>query len=246
MLVLLCAGGIAVAYSLAAERAPAMPSSAPSDTAAVPPQSSHDESSARLVTHSPAPNAAAIKPVPVIGDDASGRNAEATGPQSDGARSDARTAHGNAASPLAGHADPDSNPLMAVSSAGGRNLEPVSPPQEEILHITNIGDRIIVSRQPEGSHPESAADRRENPRSTGTTAVPGQQYADENAGPTEESAARPDYEDVYPGCPRILPQGADAQMALERQQNYGCLYYESCEISEESPPPCRWYLVKKL
>lgn len=115
---------------------------------------------------------------------------------------------------------------------------------ERVLHITNVGDRIVVSEATPGTtaatdvpqpqrYPANAVNR---PQGT-TTAV------DDSAAPSP----RADYEDVYPGCPGVLPQGADEAMADERLALYGCLYYQVCELpTEDSPVMCTWYLNQKI
>lgn len=141
--------------------------------------------------------------------------------------------------PIQTHASRDD--VGSAATIGGRPLEPVPRVPDEVLNITNVGDRIVVSRHAPGTPIVTAVQPRSAPAETDT---------DNSGGGDEQTDAgttqRPDYEDVYPGCPSALPEGADAQMALQRQRDYGCLYYESCAISEESPPPCRWYLIKKL
>jgi hypothetical protein len=126
------------------------------------------------------------------------------------------------------------------SASGGAALEPLAPIADDVLHITNVGDKIVVTRG--GA---------EGPRATATPERSAGYGSNESAGGDQDTAGavepRPDYEDVYPGCPRVLPQGADERMALERQQLYGCLYYESCALPVDNEPPyCTWYLNQKL
>lgn len=63
----------------------------------------------------------------------------------------------------------------------------------------------------------------------------------------DRSTARPDYEDVYPGCPGVLPPSSNEQMAAERLALYGCVYYAVCELPTDlNPVVCTWYLNHKV
>lgn len=107
-----------------------------------------------------------------------------------------------------------------------------------VLHITNIGNRIVVSNEPRNSSATAA------PQSGSQRVAP---TAPDESIPTGQAAPLADYEDVYPGCPRTLPQGADEQMARQRQELYGCQYLQTCELAnEESAASCTWYLVGKI
>lgn len=134
-----------------------------------------------------------------------------------------------------------------ISDPGGRPLELAARSVDEVLHITNVGDRIVVTRESDGQSVVT------EPANSGRSAGSATSLSDSNDstggswGRDGSQTQRPDYEDVYPGCPRVLPQGADEQMALERQQLYGCLYYESCALPvDDEPPYCTWHLIKKL
>lgn len=115
------------------------------------------------------------------------------------------------------------------------------PVVDQVIHITNVGDRIVVSNDPTGIiadtatqplHSNSADINQDLDVTTGTDAEPPNQLAD--------------YEELYPGCPRVLPIGSDTQMAMERQQLYGCRYLESCDTAtEEQAASCIWHLVGK-
>lgn len=141
------------------------------------------------------------------------------------------------------------------SDGGGRALEHPEAVHADVLDIRNVGDRIVVSRVPGGRPIDTTgwyAEAR-NPPSDRVAAGSGagsSARTDDRAGDDDDAGAsnpRPDYEDVYPGCPRTLPPGADAQMAAERQALYGCVYFESCELpSDENNPICTWHLMQKL
>jgi len=134
-----------------------------------------------------------------------------------------------------------------ASDPGGRPLELAARSVDEVLHITNVGDRIVVTRDSDGQAVVT------EPANTGRSAESATSLTDSNDstggswGSDGSQTQQPDYEDVYPGCPRVLPQGADEHMALERQQLYGCLYYESCAmLVDEELPYCTWHLIQKL
>lgn len=150
------------------------------------------------------------------------------------------------AQPLA-QADQTEDMANGDSAPGGRSLEAAASLADEVLHITNVGDRIVVSRGPDGQYAAAAP---ETTSQSAVSAISPRATSEPTGGgldPDGSQAQRPDYEDVYPGCPRVLPQGADEQMALERQQLYGCLYNQSCGLSEDGETPyCTWYLIKKL
>lgn len=142
-------------------------------------------------------------------------------------------------------AKPRSDALAGNDAAlGGAALEPLA---DEVMHITNVGDRIVVTRGAEG--PRATATPEQSAGDSGSAAASHGSNESVDGNPDSAGAVeqRPDYEDVYPGCPRVLPQGADEKMALERQQLYGCLYYESCASPvNDEPPYCTWHLIKKL
>lgn len=115
---------------------------------------------------------------------------------------------------------------------------------ERVLHITNVGDRIVVSEAVPGA---TAATDVPQPQRYPSSAVNRPQDAATAVDDPGAHSPRPDYEDVYPGCPRVLPQGADETMADERLALYGCLYYQVCELpTEDSPVMCTWYLNQKI
>jgi hypothetical protein len=161
------------------------------------------------------------------------------------AASDSGQAHSaDRVSPLPSPADAAEDGMANNEAAlGGRAVEPTAPLADEVLHITNVGDRIIATRGAGGQYVDVAS-----ARSTGYSVSYGSNTpADDNQHAAEAVEPRPDYEDVYPGCPRVLPQGADEKMALERQQLYGCLYHESCATPvDDEPPYCTWHLIKML
>ena len=129
----------------------------------------------------------------------------------------------------------------------GRAAEPLAPIADDVLHITNVGDRIIATRGAEGPRATAAPEQSTGYSRSATPTYGSNEPADENQDSAGTVEQRPDYEDVYPGCPRVLPQGADEKMALERQQLYGCLYNESCANPVDNEPPyCTWHLIKKL
>ena len=134
-----------------------------------------------------------------------------------------------------------------TSDPGGRPLELAARSVDEVLHITNVGDRIVVTRDSDG---QSVVTEPANTGRSAESATSSSGSNDATVGSWSSDGSqlqRPDYEDVYPGCPRVLPQGSDEQMALERQQLYGCLYYESCAMPvDDEPPYCTWHLIKKL
>lgn len=142
--------------------------------------------------------------------------------------------------------------LEPVAEGEGRALEPTASYADTVLYITNVGDRIVVSRTPDGQSadaaPAASAGRAETSVDRyATTGHSGNGDADNEQASEGTSSQRPDYEDVYPGCPRVLPPGANEVMALERKQLYGCLYFESCQLPEGSEAPsCTWYLMQKL
>ena len=115
--------------------------------------------------------------------------------------------------------------------------------KSDVLHITNVGDRIVVSHEPRNSS-ATAVPQAGSQRVDLVNQVP---TAPDESVTTGQEARLADYEDVYPGCPRVLPQGADEQMARQRQDLYGCQYLSSCEpASDESAASCTWYLVGKI
>jgi hypothetical protein len=154
---------------------------------------------------------------------------------------------------------------------------------ERVLHITNVGDRIVIT--------DSISGARMIPVSDAATEVTGEAYTatapvmepvtapaelvmatvepvvatapvtnvpmsggvnrPQPPADVEEDAGslppRADYEDVYPGCPRVLPQGAGEEMAKERLALYGCLYYAECAMPTDTDPAiCIWYLNQKI
>ncbi len=112
---------------------------------------------------------------------------------------------------------------------------------DQVIHITNVGDRIVVSNDPTGIISDAAT----QPLHSNSAEI--NQDMDVTPGTDEETPTQlADYEELYPGCPRVLPIGADTQMAMERQQLYGCRYLESCDTAtEEQSASCIWHLVGK-
>lgn len=114
----------------------------------------------------------------------------------------------------------------------------------DVIHISNVGDRIIMSREPSDGSSGGILQVGGPEPASGAGAADGVADTDEADAP---AATRPDYEDVYPGCPRVLPQGADEVMAAERLQLYGCLYYAVCDfLAEGGTSSCTWYLNQKI
>lgn len=124
---------------------------------------------------------------------------------------------------------------VAENGSGSRG----SPAVTGVLHITNSGDRIIVSNEY-----DQVVSVFEAFGSEGGGVI----SAAEDAVAEPEAATAPaDYEELYPGCPRTLPYGADEQMAAERLQYYGCRYRRSCSTAtEEQEAVCTWYLTGKV
>ncbi len=113
-----------------------------------------------------------------------------------------------------------------------------------VLHITNVGDRILVS---ESTGDTGTGERANRPVSFHDAAPTPEDRASGEAPAVDASARRPDYEDLYPGCPAVLPPSADEQMAAERLELYGCLYYAVCSRATDTDPvTCTWYLNKKV
>lgn len=233
----LSGAGIALAYSLATGPAP-VETMTEASTAATRAESSLRlrPSNAVLPGGSPAADGAGANAGPPIG-----RGMQVSGGAAQRTRDGVADAAGPDDEESALRTLADRDEAGSAATVGGRPLEPMPHAPGEVLNITNIGDRIVVSRHAPGAPviapvPPRSVSAETDADNSGN----GDEQADTGA------AQRPDYEDVYPGCPRVLPEGADAQMAQQRQRDYGCLYYESCAISEESPPPCRWHLIKKL
>lgn len=206
-------------------------------------------------------------------------------PTSDGV-ADSALVPGGSASGMADKppvSDGAAAPSVADTGAGDEAFqEQSSPASERVLHITNVGDRIVVTEAiagsrvlPVGEAPTAAAGDAYMAPAPVVEPVPALTQADAvtvapvltpapvtqaptSAGPSrpqppadvDEDAGTPpraDYEDVYPGCPRVLPQGAGEEMANERLALYGCLYYAVCAMpTEDSPATCTWYLNQKI
>jgi len=106
-----------------------------------------------------------------------------------------------------------------------------------ILHITNDGDRVVVS---DASHRVILV-------SDGSTGSSDDNALSAVAAPdAQPEGAQGDYDDIYPGCPRTLPGDSSQAMIDERAQLYGCRYLQSClAATDEAPAVCTWDLVGK-
>lgn len=162
-----------------------------------------------------------------------------------------QTVRSGAQSVQSADAERDEAPDQAVQEArDSRFAAPAAavppPAADPVIHITNVGDRIVISNDPQGLLQDSVA------QSSGSAAA-GQIDRDADTGgasgtdsETPEQSLS-DYDEVYPGCPRALPPGSDAQMAAERLQLYGCRYLASCNTAtEEAEASCTWYLINKI
>jgi hypothetical protein len=112
--------------------------------------------------------------------------------------------------------------------------------------IGSRGDSAADGHGPGGAGPDSVT--QESGESGDTPArevVPGD-TVDAAQQPSSDSADY-EYDEVYPGCPRTLPPGADPQMAAEYLQLYQCRYLESClTATAEAEAICTWYLMGKV
>jgi hypothetical protein len=104
---------------------------------------------------------------------------------------------------------------------------------ETIINITNIGDKIIISRTAPGvrpPRPQSAGDATD----LDNTTVAANAYDDTNQA-TEER---------WPtdNCPSELPEGSTAADAAAMSQTYGCLYLQYCQAQDGDPTQiiCTW------
>lgn len=152
---------------------------------------------------------------------------------------------------IAGARSPDVQ--AGAMTASESEVPAPAPLPERILHITNQGDRIVVTESVASDASYAQTGMAENldsalavtgPTSIGIDNRPVRD-ADEEDGVV--GSPRPDYEDVYPGCPRVLPPGSDEIAANERLALYGCLYYAVCTPATDSDPvTCTWYLNQKI
>lgn len=137
-----------------------------------------------------------------------------------------------------------SSPWEADEADDGEDAASLATVTSRVLHITNVGDRILVS---ERTGDTGAGERASRPVSFHDAAPMPEDRASDGEHTADASARRPDYEDLYPGCPAVLPPSADEQMAAERLALYGCLYYTVCELATDTDPvTCTWYLNKKV
>jgi hypothetical protein len=132
----------------------------------------------------------------------------------------------------------------ADESEAGDDFANLPTGTSRVLHITNVGDRILVS---ESTGDTGAIERANRPVSFHDAAPMPEDRPSEGAPAADVSARRPDYEDRYPGCPGVLPPGSGEEMAAERLALYGCLYYAVCSLASDTDPvSCTWYLNKKV
>jgi hypothetical protein len=108
-----------------------------------------------------------------------------------------------------------------------------------VLHITNIGDEIIITDETNtviSSH--AAFHRDEDVAGAGS----------DDAGSGWRLTAHPaDFEEAYPGCPNALPEGSDKQDAAQYLENYGCRYRSSCNAdTDEERGSCTWHFTGKV
>jgi len=108
-------------------------------------------------------------------------------------------------------------------------------PTEHVLHITNTGDKIIITDETNtviSTH--TAFHRDDEVAGSGSYATDDQEYATQPA----------DFEEVYPGCPQALPEGSDKQDAEQHLKDYGCRYRRSCSTdTDEQDGACTWYFT---
>lgn len=137
-----------------------------------------------------------------------------------------------------------SSPGEADEAETGEDFANLPTATSRVLHITNVGDRILVSENTGDSGAGESANR---PGSVHDAAPMPEDRASDGVPAVDASARRPDYEDRYPGCPAVLPPGSGEQMAAERLALYGCLYYAVCSLATDTDPvTCTWYLNKKV
>lgn len=111
----------------------------------------------------------------------------------------------------------------------------------DVIHITNDGDRIVLG-DAMGNRVWESGDASSPSEHAAADAGSSAPAANENE-TVSGGSAQPDYIDVYPGCPRVLPEGSDEAMAKERQALYGCIYLASCSIYGDADGACLWYLT---
>lgn len=112
----------------------------------------------------------------------------------------------------------------------------VPGPKEHVLHITNIGDKIIITDESNNIIFSYSAFRRE-----GEVSKPDAYMADDQQGYVSRRAA---FDEAYPGCPEALPEGSSKQDAEQLLQDYGCRYRRSCTAdTDEQVGTCIWYFT---
>lgn len=156
--------------------------------------------------------------------------------------STARLPPNAATTPATTPATPGHDPLQTSSARTGS--EPVVDP---VIHITNVGDRIVVSNDPDGRLSARVAravngvvGRADDSASFGNE-EPDAQLSD------DDGTRAADYAEVYPGCPSMLPAEVGEQGAAERLQLYGCRYLATCDTpADGQPASCVWYLTGKI
>lgn len=108
----------------------------------------------------------------------------------------------------------------------------VNASTDGVLHITNDGDQIVVTRG--ADTPNSRA-----PRESQSASTPQQS---ESGFDSQYTESRTNQEEAWAtaNCPGILPQGSTESDAEAMTRNYGCRYLNYCRIQDKGDVHC-WY-----
>lgn len=122
-----------------------------------------------------------------------------------------------------------------------------APGSEPVLHITNVGDKIIASYDQNVIETWTAQQPAAEQSTAQAPATDAPDAGDESDA-EQDGHPLPDSTEVYPGCPRALPAGTDKLMVQQMGELYGCKYLSSCISPTDEVPDaiCTWHLVGKI